>query len=78
MTINVLCVDTVIENHVKDCTVVIERARGPSYLGERGEPRDFYNLFSVGGKAPLAQGDTAAELQKWAKRRGAKRAEVIR
>lgn len=67
----------VIARHVTCCTVVIEQARGTSFFGETGQPRGFWNLFSVSGKSPLAQADTAEALVRWAKKNGAKRAEVL-
>ena len=58
-------------------TAVIERARGPSYFGEIGEPRNFWNVSTPSGRAPLAQGDTAEELRAWAFAHGARRVEVL-
>lgn len=77
MSITVRADADVISRHVKGCTVVIEQARGPSYFGEMGQRLNFWNLLTPTGKSPLAQADTAQELVRWAKKNGAKRAEVL-
>lgn len=76
--VNVRCGDEAIARLVRGSTVVIERARGRSFLGETGEALGFWNLSTPSGKTPLAQGDTAEALQAWALARGARRAEVLR
>lgn len=74
----VLTTPEAIARVVKGYTVVIEQARGPSYFGEVGEARPFWNLTTPTGRTPLAQGETPEALQRWARQQGARRAEVIR
>lgn len=67
----------VIARHVTGCTVVIERAERNHGFGLRYD-LDFYNLTTPAGRSPLAQSESTEALQRWAKKNGAKRAEVLR
>lgn len=66
-----------IERLVRGSTVVIEEARGPSYLGATGQPLGFWNLTTCAGRQPLAQSESSEALRKWALAQGARRAEVL-
>lgn len=77
MSINVRVDAIAISIHIKGCSVRVEQARGPSYFGEAGERKPWFNLFSLHGKSPLAQADTAEELMTWAKKHGARRVGVF-
>lgn len=77
MTVTTRLDEATVRRALAGTTAVIEQGRGPSYLGEVGEPRPWWNVSTPTGRTPLAKGDTVDELRAWAKRHGARRVEVL-
>lgn len=61
-------------------TVFVPEAdlRDRTFVVEATTSGDAFNITSASGRQVIAQADTAEELVKWAKKKGAKRTEVFR